>query len=378
MAHWPKWVASVAFLSPPLGWRAERRYRQMPRLEINRKDREGREEKTKKALRSLRPSRFNLPSVSIIVPARNEAENLQALLPSLCRLEYPGKVEVIVVDDNSVDETAVIAQNFGVRVIKLDELPPGWLGKPHACHRGAAEATGDWLLFTDADTVHTPGGLAQAVRYALARQVDGLTFHLGHTTTSWLDSVTLLAAFAGLFAGLPREHASMNGQYILLRHDVYRKSGGFAAVRQEPLEDLALGRYLHGLGYRVPMLRGEDVAQVAMYKSHDQLWRGMSRLGAGSLRFAGSGSLLTGLFVTALMTPLLVLGLVSARRLSFRWIWLTWGTAVAGIWPWSERFGLRWRMVLAPFGALFVQLSAMWGLFSRLTGRGIRWKGRQV
>lgn len=104
----------------------------------------------------------------------------------------------------------------------------------------------------------------------------------------------------------------------------------------------------------------------------------MSRMGAGSLRFAGAGSLVTALFITALMTPLLVLGLVSARRLPHRWLWLTWGTAVAGVWPWSDRFGPRWRALLTPFGALFVQLSAVWGLFSRVTGRGIRWKGKQV
>ena len=216
------------------------------------------------------------------------------------------------------------------------------------------------------------------MRYALEHDLDGITCHLGHITNGWLDSAVLLSAFAGLFAGLPRQHTSMNGQYILLRRSVYQASGGFAAVRQEPLEDLALGRYLHGLGCRVPMLRGEDVARVSMYQSSDQLWRGMSRMGAGSLRFAGPGSLMTALFITALMTPLLVLGLVTARRLPLRWLGLTWGTAVAGIWPWSNRFGKPWQALLAPLGALFVQLSAVWGLFSRLTGRGILWKGRSV
>ncbi|MCB9419138.1 MAG: hypothetical protein H6667_05010 [Ardenticatenaceae bacterium] len=77
---------------------------------------------------------------------------------------------------------------------------------------------------------------------------------------------------------------------------MYQNSGGFAAVRQEPLEDLALGRYLHGLGYRVPMLRGEDVAQVAMYTSRDQLWRGMSRVGAGSLSLPTRAAMLTSVY----------------------------------------------------------------------------------
>ncbi|MCB9419139.1 MAG: glycosyltransferase family 2 protein [Ardenticatenaceae bacterium] len=200
MVNWPKWVLAVAF--------CRRRWVGVPttlpanaRLDVNRGETRKRREKDEK---SLRPLRFNLPSVSIIVPARNEAANLPRLLPSLGRLEYPGPVEMIVVDDNSVDETAVMTQNAGVKLIQLDHLPEGWLGKPHACHHGAAEASGDWLLFTDADTEHTPDGLARAMQYALDHELDGLTFHLGHITNGWLDSVTLLAAFAGLFAGPPK------------------------------------------------------------------------------------------------------------------------------------------------------------------------------
>lgn len=366
MRNWPKLVAAVSFLSLPLGWLAERRYRQMPHLAPS-----------PKAQNENKPA-ATLPPVSIIVPARNEASNLPRLLPSLCTLQYPGRLERIVVDDNSTDETAVIAQNFGVQLVSLDGPPAGWLGKPYACHRGTAVAQGEWLLFTDADTEHTPNGLALAMQYALENQLDGLTFHLGHITNGWLDSATLLAAFAGLFVGLPRRHASLNGQYILLRRSVYERTGGFAAVRTEPLEDMALGRYLHDLGYRVPMLRGDNVARVAMYQSQGQLWRGMSRLGAGALRFAGVGSLLTGLLVTALMTPLLTVGLISIRRLPLHWAGWSWGTAVLGVWPWAARFGPVWRAFFVPLGALIVQLSALWGLLNRVAGHGIPWKGRLV
>lgn len=378
MLNLPKSIASLAFLSPALGWQAERRYQQLPRLENSCKAQCNHPQED---LQTCQPSSFsgsNFPSVSIIVPARNEAINLQRLLPSLCGLDYPGRLDVLVVDDNSEDDTAVIAQKFGVQVLSLDGLPEGWLGKPNACHRGMAVTTGDWVLFTDADTEHTSDGLFRAVQFALDNQLDGLTIHLGHVTNSWLDSITLLAAFAGLFAGLPRNHASMNGQYVLLRREVLARSGGFTAVRNEPLEDLALGRHLNRLGYKIPMLDGSDVAEVAMYSSHTQLWHGMSRMGAGSLRFAGIGSVITGLFITALMTPLLVLGLVIARRLPPHWLGLTWGTAVLSIWPWSDRFGSRWQALFAPLGALFVQFAAVWGLLSRLVRRGIIWKGRMV
>jgi len=367
MRNSAKFVLSISFLALPLGWLAERRYQQMPRLQTHRNKPEPVDIPT-----------ADLPSVSIIVPARNEAANLQRLLPSLAALEYAGKLEQIVVDDNSTDETAVIAQSNGVRVLSLDELPAGWMGKPNACHQGTAVSTGDWLLFTDADTEHAPDSLANAIQYALDNKVDVVTFHLGHLTKGWLDSSTLMAAFAGLFAGLPRDHISINGQYILMRRDVYERSGGFEAVRGESLEDLALGYHLHDFGYHIAMLQGDDVARVAMYQSNGQMWQGMSRIGSGSLKFSGMGSLITGLFITALMTPLLVLKLALARFISIRWFWLTWSISVLSIWPWATRFGSHKLALFAPIGALVVQLSSMWGILSRLAGRGIIWKGRSV
>ena len=363
MNNWPKGLVMLAFLSLPLGWLADRRYRQMPHLDSRLRETD---------------TQLAFPSVSIIVPARNEAANLQVLLPSLMGLDYPGLMEVIVVDDDSEDDTAVVAQKHGANVLSLNCLPDGWLGKPHACHRGTAVAGGEWLLFTDADTRHVLGSLSCVIEYALNNQLDGLTCHLHHKTHGLLDSLVLMTAFAGLFAGLPRKDTSLNGQYILLRRDVYECSGGFAAVRQEPLEDLALGHHLHNQGFCVPMLRGDDMAEVSMYQSIPQLWRGMTRIGAGSLRWTGLGSLITALFITALMTPLLALKLVLDKRLRRRWLCLSWVTAVAGIWPWKERFGLRWQAWLAPFGALFVQITAVWGLLNRLIGRGFSWKGRTV
>ena len=194
-----------------------------------------------------------------------------------------------------------------------------------------------------------------------------------------LDSLALTAAFAALFAGLPRNDLSLNGQYILLRREVYEKSGGFSAVRQEPLEDLAFGHHLYKQGYHLPMYRGEQIAAVAMYHTVGQLWRGMTRLGAGALRWSGAGNLLTVLFITAVMTPLLVSLLIvkqptyppSGCRSHGR-------AAILGMIPWAKRFGPLWFVALAPIGALFVQSSAMWGLAKRLCGQNIIWKGRAV
>lgn len=352
-------TAAFTFLALPLALRAERAYRALPALEAV-------------------PSEGALPSLSIIVPARNEAENLCRLLPSLRALRYPGEYEVVVVDDNSTDDTAAVADSWGARVVRLKNLPPGWYGKPHACHQGACASGGDWLLFTDADTIHAPNGPARVVACAIARQLDGLSLFLDQECRDLAQRLALSTAFAGLFAGLPRGATLLNGQYILLRRDVYEMSGGFSAVRGEMLEDVALGHLLRSRGCRVPMMHGYDVAQVSMYRSKTQMWHGLTRLGSGSLRWTGPGALRTAAYVTAVMSPLLALTGVLARRLDRKWLPVTWGVASASMLPWARRFGSPALAVVSPVGALLVQVAALWGLGSRLLGRGIRWKGRRV
>ncbi len=231
-------LVALAGCASLLALLADRRYRRLPVLQ-------------------LASAKDPLPALSIVVPARNEAPNLARLLPSFGRVVYPGQLEIIIVDDGSVDATSRIAQEAGVRVIRLDHLPDGWLGKPHACHQGALEARGEWLLFTDADTCHDPAGPAAAVSFALCNRLDGLSAFLRQKTHGPWDQLPLLVIFAGLFAGLSAKNPVLNGQYILLKKDVYEASGGFAAVRRQPLEDLALGRRLHKLGYHVPVLSGE-------------------------------------------------------------------------------------------------------------------------
>lgn len=359
----------AAWLTLPLAWRGARLFRGLKQITPR--------ELTDDPSR-LTPHSSLLPSLSVIVPARNEAANLPRLLASWQKVVYPGALEVLVVDDNSTDETAVIAAQFGAKVLRLTELPSGWLGKPHACHRGVQETTGEWLLFTDADTVHSPTGVAQAMSMALAEETDGLTAFLGPETSGLADQLALLIAFGGLFVGLTGYAGLMNGQYILLKRSVYEASGGFAAVRAEPLEDWAFGLHLHRLGYRLPMKRGEQVATVRMYDSAGAVWRGLTRLAPGSLRWAGPGAVLTTLFIGGLVSPLLLM--VGALLGKVRW-WqagLTWATAVASLRPWAKAFGAGWRVWLVPLMALFVQLAALTGLVNRFLRRGVAWKGRRV
>jgi len=353
-----RWV-SMAFLAGPLALYAEGRYRKLPDLPAH-------------------ASFPALPMLSIIVPARNEAANLQRLLPSLAAISYPGAREIIIVDDNSTDETAGIARNNGARVIQLTDLPRGWAGKSHACHQGALASAGDWLLFTDADTVHDPCGPARAVAYAANNGFDGLSIFLKNTTSKGLDGLALHVAFAGLFVGLGSGRGVINGQYILLRRDVYENSGGFSAVASESMEDLALGRHLLAKGYQVPLLRSDSVAAVQMYSDTASLWQGLVRIGAGSLRWMGARSIITALFITAVMTPILILITTIRLRQKRRWAVASWAVTTVSFLPWARHFGSGWLAVLAPFGALMLQAASVWGLLRLLFGRGTRWKGRSI
>lgn len=356
--YWKRTIG-LSLLLPPLAYQADRRYRALPALPMD------------------EPTAV-LPSLSIIIPARNEAHNLPHLLPSLQAVCYPGELEIIVVDDNSEDGTAAIAKQYGAKVIQLHSLPPGWLGKPNALCHGAAVANGEWLLFTDADTIHLPFGPAQAVAYAERQKLDGLSLFLAQQFRGLLDSLALTAAFAGMFAAWHPDSPHLNGQFILLRRQAYFESGGFAVARAEPLEDVALGRHLRRSGYRMAMMRGERAAQVRMYQNPRQMWHGLNRLSSQSLRYSGPRVMWTITFITLAMNPLLVLLAALMGVVNFLWLPVTWGAVVLGFLPWSQRHGPLWYAALSPVGAFIVQLAGVSGLLRRLLGRGIYWKGRSV
>ncbi|MFL7891928.1 MAG: glycosyltransferase [Anaerolineales bacterium] len=359
MAHYRKSVF-LSVLSLPIGLAAERNFRRLPRLQAQ-------------------PIINQLPALSIIIPARDEAQNLHSLFPSLVTLDYPGDIEILLVDDHSSDSTAQVAASFGVRVLSLEEeLPQGWKGKPFACHQGALNTTGEWILFTDADTVHSSCGIPSAVYYAIQLRLDGVSLFLKHQPASWLERLTLDTAFAGLFANWHASRFLLNGQFILVRREVYFRSGGFESVRNEMLEDVALGNLMETSGYRFQMMNGGNAAHVRMYSSYENMFQGLSRLGSGMLGWQGIWAGLTVLYVTAVVSPLVTLPGVLKGKLKWFWFPVSWGSATLSLFPWSRRSGSGKLALLAPLGGVIILSSALLGLLSRLFKRGIPWKGRPV
>jgi 4,4'-diaponeurosporenoate glycosyltransferase len=247
-----------------------------------------------RAARAADPAPARWPSVSIIVPARNEAENLPRLLASLARLE-PAPAEVIVVDDHSEDDTGRVARAAGATVVTPGALPPGWIGKPWACAAGAAVARGELLLFTDADTVHAPDSLARAVARLDAAGADMVTVVPTHVAVSWwerLQGAFQLLLFVATRAGARRAAAGERdfaiGQYLLFRRAAYQRVGGHPRVRGRVAEDLAFQRLLRGEGGRTALLVAPGALAVRMYpEGLAAFLRGWRRNFREGLRSAG-------------------------------------------------------------------------------------------
>jgi chlorobactene glucosyltransferase len=164
-------------------------------------------------------------------------------------------------------------------------LPEGWRGKNYAVATAAKQAKGDWLLFTDADVEHRPGSLATLLDRAEAEQADLLSVSPGQETPTWWEKAVIPIVYVQL-AKLYRfdevsdpksTAAAANGQYILIRREVYERVGGHEAVRGEILEDVALARRVKGAGGRLLFLPGAGWASTRMYRSFAEMWRGWTK-----------------------------------------------------------------------------------------------------
>ena len=215
--------------------------------------------------------------VSVIIPARNESATIGTVVGSILATTY-SPLELLVVDDRSTDDTAAIVERMAdprLRLIRGEELPEGWYGKPWACLQGYRAARGELLLFTDADTRHEPGLLAQAVG-ALVQERAGLVTvsPRQRCVTFWervvMPQIWFLLALryhpaAVNRATRPRDVIA-NGQFILTSREAYEKAGTHAAVRHEVAEDLALAQAFLRTGQKLHFAFAERLMETRMYQ----------------------------------------------------------------------------------------------------------------
>lgn len=229
------------------------------------------------------------PGVSVIAAARDEARGIEAAVRSMLRQQYP-ELELVVVDDRSTDGTGAIldrlaAEDDRLTVVRVDQLPAGWLGKNHALHLGAERARGDWLLFTDADVHLAPDAIARAVGYAETRGVDHLAIapeldlpgpllkafgvHFLYSFMSFAKPWRARDPKSWFFVGV--------GAFNLVRRRWYETVGGHRPIALRPDDDMKLGKILKRAGARQDALRGDGMLRVEWYHSLGELVRGLEK-----------------------------------------------------------------------------------------------------
>jgi glycosyltransferase involved in cell wall biosynthesis len=225
------------------------------------------------------------PVVSVIIPARNEEVSLGTCLESLVA-QVGVDFEIIVVDDNSTDRTPEIAASFPkVKVIAAAPPPSDWIGKNNAVATAARQARGQWLLFTDADTVHLPGSLALSLREANKQEAALLSYSPEQIVETFWEKAVMPVIFADLAQRYrPSEvsnpqspAAAANGQYILITREAYDAVGGHASVAADLLEDVALAQAVKRSGRRIFFRYGGDAVRTRMYRNLAQLREGWTK-----------------------------------------------------------------------------------------------------
>lgn len=331
----------------------------------------------------------HIADVSIIVPARNEAHNLPALLESLQELE-PAALEIIVVDDHSTDGTGDIARAAGVRVATPPPVPDDWNGKPWACAAGAAVASGGYLLFTDADTIHGRDSLSRALATAQRESADMVSViptHIVRTAWERLQAVFQLLLLIATRAGARTARGERRfaiGQYLLFRRDAYERIGGHRAVRRRVAEDLALAREIADTGGRVAAAHAPGLMSVRMYpEGFGGFMRGWRRSFYEGLASAGVIATLELVAVIGwlLGAPLLMMASALAGDLPGVAVGgVLYGLAVAAVGR-SQReigsFPAYSAFVYPLFTGIFALVSTL-ALFDRIRGARVMWKGREV
>lgn len=327
------------------------------------------------------------PRVSVVVPACNEEATVETAMRSLLAVDYPG-LEIIAVEDRSTDGTGPILDRLAdanprLRVLHLDRLPEGWLGKNHALQRGARDAAGEWLLFTDADVVYEPDALRRALRLVSEGEWDHLVVYPRMETYGFWERVFISffmvifnVRFRGWEAANPKSRAYVGvGGFNLLRRSVYEALGGHERLRMDVADDLHLGKLIKRSGYRQRLAEAGDRISVRWaiglrgvihvltknaFAGHGYSW-GMvlhTTLGLGMVTLWPYFGLLTGpaaarAFCGAALLAMVLLQWFFARR--------------GGVSAWNA---LAWPLA----GALFLFITYRSGLLAHRQ-RGVYWRG---
>jgi chlorobactene glucosyltransferase len=335
------------------------------------------------------------PTASVLVPARNEERNIARCVRSLLALDYP-ELQVLVLDDRSTDGTGKVLREIArsetrLQVLEGQPLPAGWLGKNWACAQLAAQATGELLYFTDADTVHEPHALCAAVAALEDLGADLLTGLPQQVVRTWGERL-IVPIFGWAFycftplalayrLKLPALSIAV-GQMMLFRRTAYRAIGGHAAVRASIVEDMSLARQIKAHGLRWRVIDACSLVRCRMYHDSRAAYAGLCKnlfpaFGSRLIPFAFVWVWLAILFLKPpIMLVLSVLGLVPGAHV---WLLVCCTCVALALWlTVYRRLGYpSYLALLYPVTLVVVEFVALSSLWLTLTGR-LTWKGRTL
>ena len=331
------------------------------------------------------------PRVSVLIPARNEEQSIQAAVEAALASEGV-ELEILVLDDHSEDATAAIVRQLAehdgrVRLLNGSDLPDGWCGKQHACWVLAHSASSDLLLFQDADVRLTSQGLARMAAFLEASGADLVSGIPFQETVTLLERLVIPLIHFVLLGFLPirQMRASRDpaygagcGQLFLARRSSYERAGGHAVIRSTLHDGIKLPRAFRAAGLKTDLCDATDLARCRMYRSGGELWRGLAKNASEGLGAVGLIVPTTLLLVFGQVLPVVLVGL-SIRR-SSEAVLPAMAAVMCSYYP-RIAGAVRFRQpvlaaLLHPVGILIV-LAIQWcSLLRRALGRPQSWKGR--
>jgi glycosyltransferase involved in cell wall biosynthesis len=329
------------------------------------------------------------PALSIILAARDEEQSVKESVASMLAQDYSGKLEIIAVNDRSTDRTGEILGELmtrypdRLRISNVESLPKGWLGKTHALYTGAAMATGEWLLFTDADVIFSPECSDLAVRYAIDDGLDHLTLPPEIVCRTVLLR-SFVAAFTLVFemtqrpwrVGDPQAHEHVGiGAFNLIRKDAYESSGTHRAIRMRPDDDMKLAKLVKRHGFRQAVAYGAGLISVEWHQTLPDAVRGLSKSMFSGLDYR-IGATVAGVLMLLLTNVLPVFGLFSRNTTGTLCRLNIFSTLLVYAYR-ARHFGHEspwWYALLHPFGICVSIYTMLRSASTTLASRGIEWR----
>ncbi len=338
------------------------------------------------------------PKVSIILPARNEEDFIRGCLDSLINQDYPN-YEIIVIDDSSNDSTGEIISEYAKKNSKIIPVtakpkPDGWMGKNWACMEGYQKATGELLLFTDADTKHSENVMSLAVAQLHSFNLDALsaipkmvTFDFWTNITLPMISTFLHTRFSALNVNNPSKKTGyFFGSFFIMKKETYEKVGMHEGVKHEIVEDGALGKKVKESGHKMRMVRGDHLIDAVWARDKGTLWNALKRLMVPL--YLQNGKIAIGIFFAVLFLlfvpfPILATSIMSpSENISAKILFVT--SLISSILIYTGavievKMGLKLRIIyalFAPLGSLTVVLGFLSGLIQAKRTSAVSWRGR--